>query len=124
MALQLAQALPRSLKSISSHVAHIRHIRKPHIRKSIYSFLVSSRSFRSSAVLAQAAIFSNAFSSSPGDMTLVPPQKPIDWNHSPEDITRLTQKTIDADRTLLDKIGALDSKDCNFDSVSSTLLIF
>ena len=57
-------------------------------------------------------------------MTLVPPQKPIDWNHSPEDITRLTQKTIDADRTLLDKIGALDYKDCNFDSVSSTLLIF
>ncbi|KAJ3573206.1 hypothetical protein NP233_g2580 [Leucocoprinus birnbaumii] len=81
---------------------------------------IDIESFRSSA-RAKASIFSTAFASSAENMSLVPPQSPIDWNHSAEDITRLTQKAIDADRATLDKVGALDAKDCNFDSVFTTL---
>jgi len=52
-------------------------------------------------------------------MSLVPPQQPIDWNHAPQEITRLTQQSIDADQILLDNIAALAHKDCNYDSVST-----
>lgn len=54
-------------------------------------------------------------------MALVPPQKPLEWNHSAEDITSLTKKAIEEDRALLDKVAALDPKDCNFDSVRTFL---
>jgi len=91
------------LKSISCHVGHIRYI------SGISSF--------------SSAIFSTAFHKFPDNMDLVPPQQPIDWNHSPQDITRLTQESIDADRVLLDSIAALDHKDCNYDSVSTVPLI-
>jgi len=91
------------LKSISSHVGHIRYI------SGISSF--------------SSAIFSSAFHKFPDNMNFVPPQQPIDWNHSPQDITRLTQESIDADRILLDSIAALDHKDCNYDSVSTVPLI-
>jgi metallopeptidase MepB len=50
-------------------------------------------------------------------MSLTPPQNPIEWNHSAEDIARLTQQAIDQDRAAQDKVAALDPKDCNFDSV-------
>jgi len=87
----------------SSHVGHIRYIS-------------GIRSFSS-------AIFSTAFHKFPDNMNLVPPQQPIDWNHSPQDITRLTQESIDADRILLDSIATLGHKDCNYDSVSTAPLI-
>lgn len=122
----MVRALPRSrraieLRSISSHVGHINpppKILPVPIPRSFPT--LSSRSFHSSAPT-KTSIFSNAFASSPEDMSLVPPQKPIDWSHSAEDIPRLTQKAIDADRAVLDKVGALDPKDCNFDSVFTTL---
>lgn len=52
-------------------------------------------------------------------MSLVPPQKPLEWNHSAQDITHLTKQAIDEDRALQDKVAALNAKDCNFDSVST-----
>ncbi|KXN88219.1 Thimet oligopeptidase [Leucoagaricus sp. SymC.cos] len=54
-------------------------------------------------------------------MALVPPQKPLEWNHSAEEITSLTKKAIDEDRALQDKVAALQPKDCNFDSVFTAL---
>lgn len=51
-------------------------------------------------------------------MSLTPPQSPLQWDHAAPDITRLTQEAIDADRALLDKVAALDPKDCTFESVS------
>ena len=59
------------------------------------------------------------FVSSPSSkMSLTPPQPPPSWDHSPSEITRLTNELIAHDRALQDKIGALDPKDCNFESVS------
>ncbi|KAF9454736.1 zincin [Macrolepiota fuliginosa MF-IS2] len=51
-------------------------------------------------------------------MALVPPQPPLEWNHSEDDISRLTKKAIEEDRVLQDKVAALTPKDCNFDSVT------
>ena len=51
-------------------------------------------------------------------MSLTPPQPPPSWDHSPGEITQLTNELIAHDRALQDKIGALDPKDSNFESVS------
>ncbi|KAJ3555465.1 hypothetical protein NM688_g2565 [Phlebia brevispora] len=48
---------------------------------------------------------------------LVPPQPAPAWTHSPEDVARITQETIDKDRKLMDKIAALKESDCTFDTV-------
>jgi hypothetical protein len=56
-------------------------------------------------------------------MSLTPPQPPPSWDHSAEDITRLTKELIAKDRAVLDKIGSLALKDCNFNSVSDTRFI-
>ncbi|TFK40593.1 hypothetical protein BDQ12DRAFT_664326 [Crucibulum laeve] len=53
----------------------------------------------------------------PSAMSLTPPQPPPSWDHTDEDITRLTKELIEKDRAVQDKIGALDPKDCNFESV-------
>ncbi|KAG5349533.1 hypothetical protein C0989_003290 [Termitomyces sp. Mn162] len=50
-------------------------------------------------------------------MSLTPPQPPPSWNHSPEDITRLNNEYIAANRAVQDAVGALAPKDCNFTSV-------
>ncbi|KAF8158338.1 metallopeptidase MepB [Crassisporium funariophilum] len=50
-------------------------------------------------------------------MSLTPPQAPPTWNHTAEDITRLTKEAIENDRAIQDKIGALSPKDCTFESV-------
>lgn len=52
-------------------------------------------------------------------MALTAPQPPPAWNHSAEDITRLTKEFIAEHRTVEDKIGALALSDCNFNSVRS-----
>jgi hypothetical protein len=64
----------------------------------------------------QSTLFSGI---SNADMTsLKPPQAPPPWNHSTEDIAKLTKDAIAKDRDLNDKIARLEEKDCNFDSVS------
>ncbi|KAG6866294.1 hypothetical protein C0991_006390 [Blastosporella zonata] len=50
-------------------------------------------------------------------MSLTPPQPPPSWSHSPDDIPRLNNEYIAANRAVQDAIGALDPKDCNFPSV-------
>ncbi|KAL0577646.1 metalloendopeptidase [Marasmius crinis-equi] len=50
-------------------------------------------------------------------MSIKPPQAAPSWNHTPEEITKLTQELIDRDRAVQDKIAALPEKDCNFKSV-------
>lgn len=61
--------------------------------------------------------------SSNKQMSLTPPQAPPVWNHSAEDITRLTKEFIADNRAVEDKVGALAPKHCNFQSASiSTLL--
>jgi len=48
---------------------------------------------------------------------LIIPQKPLKWDHSPDDITRLAKELIENDRATLDKVAALPAKNCNFNSV-------
>ncbi|KAF8225878.1 metallopeptidase MepB [Tricholoma matsutake] len=55
-------------------------------------------------------------------MSLTPPQAPPAWNHSAEDITRLTKEFIANNRAVEDKVGALAPKDCNFQSVGIAVL--
>ncbi|RDB18055.1 Thimet oligopeptidase [Hypsizygus marmoreus] len=50
-------------------------------------------------------------------MSLNPPQPPLAWNHTAEDITRLTNELIAENRAKQDEVGALAPKDCNFASV-------
>ena len=40
--------------------------------------------------------------------TLTPPQPAPVWNHSAEDILRLTKEAIERDRAVQDKVGALE----------------
>ncbi|KAH0586330.1 hypothetical protein H2248_007575 [Termitomyces sp. 'cryptogamus'] len=72
-----------------------------------------SRVFPRSLVTAK----SNPFSFPTTAMSLTPPQPPPSWNHSPEDITRLNNEYIAANRAVQDAVGALAPKDCNFTSV-------
>lgn len=51
-------------------------------------------------------------------MHLTPPQSPPQWNHSADDILKLTKEAIEYDRAIQDKVGGLDPKHCTFDSVS------
>jgi hypothetical protein len=71
----------------------------------------------STSFLPQNQLFS-LFSSNGNLMTLAPPQAPLEWNHSAEDITRLTDNAIEEYRKIMDSVGGLDSKDCAFESVS------
>ncbi|KAF8349335.1 metallopeptidase MepB [Amanita rubescens] len=53
--------------------------------------------------------------------SLTPPQPAPSWNHSPQDIKRLTAELIAKERGLLDKVGALKPDECNFKSVFISL---
>jgi hypothetical protein len=55
-------------------------------------------------------------------MSLIPPQSPPYWNHSPDDILKLTKEAIEYDRAIQDRVGRLDPKDCTFDSVSCIVI--
>lgn len=68
------------------------------------------------------SLFSAISSNSP--MALTPPQPPPAWDHSAEDITRLTKELIEKDRAAQDKVGSLAPKDCNFNSVRKLSRIF
>jgi hypothetical protein len=50
--------------------------------------------------------------------SLTPPQPPPPWNHTTDDIAKLTKDAIAKDRDLNHKIAKLKEEDCNFDSVS------
>lgn len=65
------------------------------------------------------------FSASPftaNTMTLTPPQAPPLWDHSTDDITKLTKESIETYRKAMDRIGALEPKDATFESVSLHLV--
>jgi len=49
---------------------------------------------------------------------LKPPQEPLKWTHTPEQVIPLTKEEIEKDRKFLDGIGALSEAECNFESVS------
>ena len=51
--------------------------------------------------------------------SLVPPQPALSWDHSPQDIKRLTADLIAKDRAVSDNVGALKPDECNFKSVSA-----
>ncbi|KAG6830705.1 hypothetical protein H0H92_015181 [Tricholoma furcatifolium] len=51
-------------------------------------------------------------------MSITPPQPPPSWTHTPEELTRLNNDFIAANRAVQDSIGALAPKDCNFNSVA------
>lgn len=78
--------------------------------------IIRNLNFRTLSTFNSRTFFSAISSSS--TMSLTPPQPPPSWDHSAEDITRLTKELIDQDRAVQDKIGALAPKDCNFSSVS------
>lgn len=54
---------------------------------------------------------------------LTPPQAAPVWNHSAEDIVKLTKEAIERDRAVQDKVGALDAKDASFETVSNSLYL-
>lgn len=56
--------------------------------------------------------------SSMADLTLTPPQSAPKWNHSAEDILKLTKEAIQKDREFMDRIGKLPKDQCNFETVS------
>ena len=59
-----------------------------------------------------------SFFKSSSDMdSLVPPQAPPTWQHSPDQVTQITKDTIEQVKAVFDKVAALDPKDCTFESV-------
>lgn len=82
---------------------------------------LSSRSFLST-LTSKSSLFSAILSSQP-PMGLTPPQPPPVWNHSAEDITRLTKEHIEKNRVVQNQVGALAPEACNFDTVSGDRLI-
>uniref|UniRef100_A0A0W0FS66 Putative metallopeptidase MepB n=1 Tax=Moniliophthora roreri TaxID=221103 RepID=A0A0W0FS66_MONRR len=54
-------------------------------------------------------------------MSVKPPQAPPSWNHSPEEIAKITEQLIKENRAVQDKIGSLPEKECNFQSVFAAL---
>jgi hypothetical protein len=56
-------------------------------------------------------------------MPFTPPQSPLLWNHSADDILKLTKEAIEHGRAIQDKVGRLDPKDCTFDSVSCDVVV-
>jgi hypothetical protein len=55
-------------------------------------------------------------------MTLTPPQPAPEWNHTPEDVIKLTKELIEKDRAIQDKVGALTPEECTFSSVCRVFL--
>ena len=55
-------------------------------------------------------------------MPFTPPQSPPVWNHSADEILKLTKEAIEYDRAIQDKVGHLDPKDCTFNSVSCNVV--
>ena len=53
---------------------------------------------------------------------LTPPQPPPVWTHTPKDVLDLTKEAIKKDREVQDKIAKLPASECNFDTVSATLI--
>ncbi|KAF8905842.1 hypothetical protein CPB84DRAFT_1726845 [Gymnopilus junonius] len=51
-------------------------------------------------------------------MALIPPQPPLAWRHTAEDILKSTEQSIVKYKDVLDEVGALESQDCNFESVA------
>lgn len=62
--------------------------------------------------------FSTRSDPSMADLKLTPPQSAPKWNHSAEDILKLTKEAIEKDREVLDRIGKLPKDQCNFETVS------
>ncbi|KAG6850281.1 hypothetical protein H0H93_015538 [Arthromyces matolae] len=65
-----------------------------------------------------ATVKSGLFSFPTSSMAITPPQPPPSWNHTVEDITRLNNEYIAANRAVQDAVAALAPKDCNFNSVA------
>ena len=57
------------------------------------------------------------FPSSSNMPSLTPPQPPPKFDHTPSEITAITQEAIDKTRAILDQVGSLAPEKCNFNSV-------
>lgn len=66
--------------------------------------------------------FSSRSDPSMADLKLTPPQSAPKWNHSAEDILKLTKEAIQKDREVLDRIGKLPKDQCNFETVSHLMI--
>lgn len=104
-----------SIKTISSHVA-CGNIRSRYLPHGLAQLNSAFRPF--STYLPQNQLLSSLFSSNVNKMSVPPPQAPLQWNHSAEDITRLTKDAVENYRKVMDSVGGLDAKDCTFESVS------
>ncbi|KDR70652.1 hypothetical protein GALMADRAFT_75898 [Galerina marginata CBS 339.88] len=51
-------------------------------------------------------------------MSFIAPQDSLRWDHNVADIKNLTNLAIDKYTSVLDKVGALDARDCNFHTVA------
>lgn len=80
---------------------------------------LSSRAFNS--ITHRSYSLFSAITSTPS-MSLTPPQPPPSWNHTPEDILALTKDLIVKDRAIQDKVGALEAKDCTYESVNNCIV--
>ncbi|KAJ7935586.1 metallopeptidase MepB [Mycena leptocephala] len=50
-------------------------------------------------------------------MSIPPPQPPPEWTHTPDDVAKLTKQAIATHKAVEDKISALKSSECTYESV-------
>jgi hypothetical protein len=55
---------------------------------------------------------------------LTPPQPPLKWTHSADEIKKIVKEAIQAHRQLEDAVAQIPPEQCSFESVSITQLIF
>lgn len=77
---------------------------------------------RSLASLSHSFSLHPSTSSAAAMSSLEPPQPPPTWKHTPEEVLDLTNKALEKAKQALDKVAALDSKDCTFETVSASCL--
>jgi len=68
------------------------------------------------------SIFDTSSLSSSNMANLTPPQPPPEWTHTPEEVLTLTKEAINKNREVQDRVAKLPPSECNFDTVSSTII--
>ncbi|EUC54471.1 metallopeptidase MepB [Rhizoctonia solani AG-3 Rhs1AP] len=77
---------------------------------------IGVRAYRALRLTRLASTF-HKFKSGTMTIDIQPPQAPLSWEHTPDNVLSYTKEAIAKSRTLQDKVAALPEADCNFNSV-------
>jgi hypothetical protein len=111
-----------AFRSITTSRQHILSLcaRVTHTSYSVPVLRTAIRFFSTTSPLS--SIFDISSLSSSNMANLTPPQPPPVWTHTPEVVLTLTKEAINKDREVQDRVAKLPPSECNFDTVSPTII--